>query len=52
MGWIFRAPTYLYNGKSDRKRENTAVYRLALQLRGREVPRSDLDPDIACSERY
>jgi hypothetical protein len=51
MGWIFRARTYLYNGNSDRKHENVAVYRLALQLCGREVPRSDLDPDIACSER-
>jgi hypothetical protein len=52
MGWTIRAQTYAYNGNSYRKHENSAVYRLALQLCGREVPRSDLGLDTACSERY
>jgi hypothetical protein len=52
MGWAIRAHTYAYNGNSDRKHENIAVYRVALQLFGREGPRSDLGLDTACSERY
>jgi hypothetical protein len=52
MGWIFRARTYFYKRNSYRKHENNAVYRLALHLCGREVPRSDLGFDTVCSERH